>query len=149
LVLADDPDRTVGKIGETHRTQLTIDCSWAYRFTQVDGSSHFFSLGSPFGLLSQSSSHISRFAVGRRRKEEGSAGEEKRGGVRVRGETERGGCVKCEGEGERKKIKERKEKEEGKDKGHVATCEWVGGDNEIFPSQPGCDTWQREITFLF
>jgi hypothetical protein len=25
------------------------------------------------------------------------------------------------------------------EKGRVAPCEWVGEDNEILPSQPGCD----------
>jgi hypothetical protein len=50
----------------------------------------------------------------------------------------------------RKKEKKRKEKKgkREKDEGHMAPCKWVGGDNEILPSQPDCDTWQREITFL-
>jgi hypothetical protein len=41
------------------------------------------------------------------------------------------------------KERRRKEKEEGKkkDEGHVAPCEWVGGDNEILPSQLDCDMW--------
>jgi hypothetical protein len=31
----------------------------------------------------------------------------------------------------------------------VASCEWVGRDDEIFHSQSGYDMCQMEITFIF
>jgi hypothetical protein len=46
---------------------------------------------------------------------------------------ERDPCVRGKERG-----KERKEK----DKGHVAPCEWLGGDNKIHSSQLGKATWQ-------
>jgi len=30
----------------------------------------------------------------------------------------------------------------------VEQAEWMGSDEEIFLSQSGYDTWQREITFI-
>jgi hypothetical protein len=41
----------------------------------------------------------------------------------------------------RKKEKKGKKRKREKYKGHVEPCEWVGGDNEILPSQPDCDMW--------
>jgi hypothetical protein len=55
-------------------------------------------------------------------------------------------CVREErGEKEKKK---RKEKKEEKDRGHVASYDLVENDDEIFLSQLGNDTWQREITLF-
>jgi hypothetical protein len=48
--------------------------------------------------------------------------------------------------GPRERGRERKEE---KDKGHMAPCEWLGGDNEIFSNQQGKATWQRELSHSF
>jgi len=67
----------------------------------------------------------------RMKRERGFGWEEKpKGGARS-GVRERG----------RKKEKKGKKRKREKYKGHVEPCEWVGGDNEILPSQPDCDMW--------
>jgi hypothetical protein len=84
---------------------------------------------------------------------------------KVRGVRERwGGGAEQRGEGEiRGKEREREEtrskgekcqKKKKKKKGekimwHVASCEWVRRDDEIFHSQLGYDTWQNGDYFYF
>jgi hypothetical protein len=67
--------------------------------------------------------------------------EEKRGeGFRWE-EKPRGGVAPGVRENERKKKERKGRGKKKKDEGHVAPCEWVGGDNEILPSQLDCDMW--------
>jgi hypothetical protein len=43
---------------------------------------------------------------------------------------------------------EEEKKRKREDRGHMASCEWVERNDEIFLNQSGYNMWQREITLF-